>query len=108
MFETSFVVYLFWGGDQKQPCSNKIKHLPVLFTNAFTIMKSWRPFTVFEFLIKLDKAKGAEVGNTYLNRKQGLEFSLAIANLQKRLAKAFKAVLFFNTIFDECLLMCTI
>ena len=49
----------------------KRKHLPVLFTNAFTIMKSGKPFTDFEFLIKLDKAKGVEVSNTYLNRKQG-------------------------------------
>ena len=46
-------------------------HLPVLFTNAFAVMKSGRPFTDFEFLIKLDKAKGVEVSNTYLNRKQG-------------------------------------
>ena len=51
--------------------TNKRKHLPVLFTNAFTIMKSGKPFTDFEFLIKLDKAKGVEVSNTYLNRKQG-------------------------------------
>ena len=57
------------------------KHLTVLFTNAFAIMKSGRPFTDFEFLIKLDKAKGVEVGNTYLNRKQGFEFGLAIADL---------------------------
>ena len=42
------------------------KHLPVLFTNAFAIMKSGRPFTDFQFLMKLDKAKGVEVSNTYL------------------------------------------
>ena len=37
-------------------------------------MKSGRSFTDFEFLIKLDKANSVEVGNTYLIRKQGLEF----------------------------------
>ena len=44
-------------------------------------MKLEDPFSDFEFLTKLDKAKGVEVGNTYLNRKQGLEFDLAIADL---------------------------
>ena len=78
------------------------KHLPALCTNAFTIMNSGRPFTDFEFLIKLDKAKGVEVGNTYLNRKQGLEFGLAIADLlRNNLAKDFKTALFLNTILDE-------
>ena len=78
-------------------------HLPVLFTNAFAVMKSGRPFTDFEFLIKLDKANGVEVGNTYLNRKQGLELGLAIADLlRNNLAKDFKTALCFNTILDEC------
>ena len=65
------------GGESEADQAKKLlptyerKHLPVLFTNAFTIIKSGRPFTDFEFLIKLDKAKGVEVSNTYLNRKQG-------------------------------------
>ena len=83
--------------------TSKRKHLPVLFTNAFAVMKSGRPFTDFEFLIKLDKAKGVEVSNTYLNRKQGLQFGLAIADLlRNNLAKDFKTALCFNTILDEC------
>ena len=66
-------------------------------------MKSGRPFTNFEFLIKQKKAKGVEVGNTYLNRKQGLEFGLAIADLlQNNLAKDIKTALFFNTMLDGC------
>ena len=66
-------------------------------------MKSGRPFTDFEFLIKLDKAKGIEVSNTYLNRNQGLEFGLAMADLlRSNLAKDFKTTLFFNRILDEC------
>ena len=75
------------GGESERNRTKKLlstsetKHLPVSFTNAFKIMKSGRSFTDFEFLIKLDKATGVEVGNMYLNRKQGLEFGLAIANL---------------------------
>ena len=58
-------------------------------------MKFGRPLTDFEFLIKLDKAKGIEVSNTYLNRKQGLEFGLAIADLlRNNLAKYFKTGFF--------------
>ena len=71
-------------------------------------MKSGRPFTDFEFLIKLDKAKGVEVGNTYVNRKQGLEFGLAIADLlQNNLAKYFKTALFV-TQFLMNVPMCTV
>ena len=44
-------------------------------------MKSGRPFTEFEFLIKLDKTMGVEAGKTCINRKEGLEFVLAIADL---------------------------
>ena len=60
-------------------------------------MKSGRPFTDFELLIKLDKAKVAEVGNTYLNRKQGLELGLAIANvLRNNLPKILKQPYFLR------------
>ena len=65
--------------------------------NAFAIMKSGRPFTDFELLIKLDKAKVVEVGNTYLNRKQGLELGLAIANvLRNNLPKILKQPYFLR------------
>ena len=51
-------------------------------------MNSGRPFTYFELLIKPDKAKVVEVGNTYLIRKQRLQLGLAIANVLQ-LAKRF-------------------
>ena len=58
-------------------------------------MKFGRPLTDFEFLIKLDKAKGIEVSNTYLNRRQRLEFGLAITNLlRNNLGKYFKTGFF--------------
>ena len=60
-------------------------------------MKSGRPFTDFELLIKLDKAKVVEVGNIYLNRKQGLELGLAIANvLRNNLPKILKQPYFLR------------
>ena len=60
-------------------------------------MKSGRPFTDFELIIKLDKAKVVEVGNTYLNRKQGLELGLAIANvLRNNLPKILKQPYFLR------------
>ena len=65
-------------------------------------MKSGRPFTDLEFLIRLDKAKGIEVSNTYLNRNQGLEFGLAMADLLRSNLADFKTTLFFNTVLDEC------
>ena len=66
-------------------------------------MKSGRPFTEFEFLIKLDKTKGVEAGKTCINRKEGLEFVLAIADLLwSNLGRDFKTALFFNAILDEC------
>ena len=89
------------GGESEADWAKKLlsnrgrKYLPALFTYAFVIMKFGRPLTDFEFLIKLDKAKGIEVSNTYLNRKQGLEFGLAIADLlRNNLAKYFKTGFF--------------
>ena len=55
------------GGESEADWVNKLfstserKHLPVLFTYALAILKSGRPFTDFEFVITLDKAKGVEV-----------------------------------------------
>ena len=89
------------GGESEADWAKKLlsnrgrKYLPALFTYAFVIMKFGRPLTDFEFLIKLDKAKGIEVSNTYLNRRQRLEFGLAITNLlRNNLGKYFKTGFF--------------
>ena len=88
--------------------TSKRNLLPVLLTNALAIMKSGRPFTDFKCFIKLDKTKGVEVGNTYLNRKQRLEFGLAMAGLlRSNLAKNLKK-LYFLTRFLMNVLICTI
>ena len=82
---------------ERKSCSLPVKE------STCTCLKYGRPFKDFEFLIKLDKAKGIEVSNTYLNRNQGLEFGLAMADLlRSNLAKDFKTTLFFNRVLDEC------
>ena len=84
---------------------NKIerKCLPGLFTNAYAVMKTGKPFSEYEFLASLDRAKGINIGSTYLNRKQGLEFGISIANmLQEKQCDEFQKALFFSIILDEC------
>lgn len=42
------------------------KSLRVLFRNAHAIAKCNRPFTDYQWLTRLDKAKGLDVGDTYM------------------------------------------
>ena len=71
--------------------------------NAYAIMKSGKPFSDYEFLVNLDKAKGVDIGNTYLNRKQGLEFGIVIATtIRNKISIEFSQANFFNAIVDEC------
>ena len=81
---------------------NERKCLPGLFTNAYAVMKTGKPFSEYEFLASLDRAKGINIGTTYLNRKQGLEFGISIAKmLQEKQCDEFHKALFFSIILDE-------
>ena len=82
---------------------NERKCLPGLFTNAYAVMKTGKPFSEYEFLASLDRAKGINIGSTYLNRKQGLEFGVSIAKmLQEKQCDEFHKALFFSIILGEC------
>ncbi|XP_069105153.1 zinc finger protein 862-like [Argopecten irradians] len=59
-----------------------IDKLIILFRNAHALCLSGRPFTDFVWLTKLDKAKGLDIGNTYLNNKRAKEFTDYIAQIQ--------------------------
>lgn len=59
--------------------TNKLMHL---FRNAHALALAGRPFTDFEWMARLDKKKGLDLGNTYLNSKRAKDFTDAIANVQ--------------------------
>ena len=78
------------------------KHLNYLFINMYGVLKRGKPFTTFEFIIDLDKAKGVDIGKTYLNRQAGLEFGKAIGEVfLDELRRDFYRAKFFSFTMDE-------
>jgi len=61
--------------------SDRIR-LGYLVRNAHAIAKQNRPLSDYTWLSTLDKAKGVELGQTYLNPKAGLNFIRAISETQ--------------------------
>ena len=59
---------------------NERYRLNILFRNAHAVIKNNRPFTDFDWLCSLDKVKGIDIGETYLNRKAALQFGMGIAS----------------------------
>lgn len=59
-------------------CLRMMEKLKVLFRNAHYVAKTNRPYTDFISLCKLDKAKGIDIGQTYLNDKYCQKFVTAI------------------------------
>ena len=61
--------------------NDRLSHL---FRNAHALAKKARPYTEYVYLNQLDKAKGLEIGNQYLNRIQCKEFVAAIADVERK------------------------
>ena len=58
--------------------------MSLLFRNAHAVAKQNRPLTDFEWLCKLDRAKGLDTGKTYLNACACLQFVAAIADCTRK------------------------
>ena len=50
------------------------KNLQNLFMNMYAILKEGTPFKFNFQQVKLDKAKGVDIGETYLNRLGAVQF----------------------------------
>ena len=63
--------------------------LVFLFRNAHAVMKHNRPISdyMYTWLCELDKAKGSDIGQTYLNNKASLEFIKSISNHETEKSK---------------------
>ena len=57
--------------------------IAVLFRNAHAVIKQNKALTDYKWLCDLDRAKGVDVGNTYLNEKAALNFVNIIAGTEK-------------------------
>ena len=78
------------------------KQLRYLFFNMYAVLKNGKPFSDYELQVELDKAKGIEIGNTYLNRMSGIEIARAIDQVSlEALRKEFESARFFSIILDE-------
>ena len=61
-----------------------------------------RPYSEYEFYVKMDTVKGIDVGTTNLNRKAAMEFSIAITKCEiDKLRALFRECKFFSLILDE-------
>ena len=55
----------------------------IKFRNAHAVAKHRKSFCDYQFLCKLDKAKGLDIGDTYMNDKATATFVRAIANVAR-------------------------
>ena len=68
----------------------------------YIILKESKPFTEYEHQVKLDKAKGVDIGETYLNRAGAVQFAKAINdNFTAEFAKEFNKTTFFSIMLHE-------
>lgn len=61
-----------------------ISRLQTLFRNLHAVVKNNRPLSDYVWLCRLDKAKGIDLGETYLNDKAAIVFTTAIAESEKK------------------------
>lgn len=72
-----------------------------LFRNAHAIAKKNRPLSDYVWLCEVDKAKGLEIGQTYINEKAPLKFIQSIAEVETaKTATILKQSNFFSFIMD--------
>ena len=57
--------------------------LAFLFRNAHAIAKNNRPLSDYAWLCEIDKAKGIDIGQTYMNGKAALDFLSSIADAER-------------------------
>ncbi len=65
----------------KQLNTKTFNRLEILFRNAHFLAKMGRPYTDFAPMSTLDKAKGLDVGTTYLNNNSGKVFTEKIGKV---------------------------
>jgi hypothetical protein len=77
-------------------------HLQHLFRNMYGVLKEGKPFSDYEFIVRLDKTKGVNIGKTYHNRQGGVDFGMAISEVfLNEFRMEFSSAKFFSIIVDE-------
>ena len=64
----------------RQDCRHRIANL---MRNTYAVVKHNRPLRDYVWLCDLDKTKGVDIGDTYINEKAALEFMSCIAEKEK-------------------------
>ena len=76
--------------------------LNILFINVYALMLKGRPYSEYELYVDMNRAKGIDIGNTYLNRMSAMEFSYAIAAVEvEKFRELFSRTKFFSLMCDE-------
>jgi hypothetical protein len=63
---------------------HEYERLNTMFRNAHAIAKHHLYFKFYTVLYQLDKAKGLDIGNTYVNDKKAKEFVHHISNVSRK------------------------
>ena len=72
-----------------------------LFRNTHAIVKYNRPITDYVWLCSLDKAKGIDIGSTYVNKQAPVDFIHCISKCEKTLSmNIFNKTPFFAFMMD--------
>ena len=79
---------------------SKRKELGFLVRNAHAVAKQNRPLSDYTWLNALDKAKGVEIGDTYLSEKAGFGFIKTIAQIEQQRLLSMCTSGFFSIIMD--------
>ena len=74
-----------------------------LFRNVHALIKKRRPFTDFICMYELDEIKGVDIGETYRNEKQVVNFAHYIAKTEKqKLVDQINESKYISVICDGC------
>ena len=72
-----------------------------LFRNAHAVAKQNKPLTDYKWLCDIDRAKGLDVGETYMNEKAALNFLNCISETEKeKTSELLKQAKFFSFMMD--------
>ena len=73
-----------------------------LFNNVYSLLKESKPFTEYKYQVKLGKAKGVDIGKTYLIWAGVVRFTKRVNyNFMVEFAKEFNEAKFFSLMLDE-------
>lgn len=77
-----------------------VRRFQTLFRNVHVVVKNNRLLRDYVWLCQLDKAKGIDLGETYLDKKAAIVYTTAIIESEKRTVKSVDSSIFYSVMMD--------